>query len=173
MSFDRWHDVLEKVSQFTNKIGMPMDEGIVEAVAIMQFIGFHTTMSCEGHVGRHTGGPYIMFMSPVAEKLRKQAAALDSRSSLQYKTLYRKAMRANITEQQKIYHLLDTFYKNRHTPFSQRLIIHTMGFSAFRLECQGSNITYMLSRPQQKTLLENNRAELQTFAQYVRTVYQF
>lgn len=166
-----WHIALEQVKQITDRFGMPMDEGIIETVAIMQLMGIHTTMSCEGHPERQTGGPYIMFVSSIAEESRKEAAVIHNTVNPQYKALYKKAMQANLTEQQKLYQMLDNFYKSHDASFSQRLILHTMGFSACRLECQGADMAYILDKNKQIELLMKNQAEMKTFTEFLKVKY--
>jgi hypothetical protein len=66
----KWQKALQKVAQITDKIGMPVDERIIETVAILTLLGFKTSMSCEGHVDRVTEGPYVIFDSPKAMKAK-------------------------------------------------------------------------------------------------------
>lgn len=167
---DSWSSMLDNVRHMTDKLGMPVDHGIVETVAAMRLLKIRTTMSCEGHLDRQTGGPYVMCVSSIAEKLRKEAAVIRNPVDSQYKVLYKKAMCANLREQQKLYQLLEGFYKARNTPFSQRLIVRTMGFSAFRLECQGADMAYVLDESGQKKLLIENQVEMTAFTEYMKDV---
>jgi hypothetical protein len=167
---DSWSSMLDNVRHMTDKLGMPVDHGIVETVAAMRLLKIRTTMSCEGHLDRQTGGPYVMCVSSIAEKLRKKAAVIHNPVDPLYKALYKKAMRANLTEQQKLYQLLEGFYKARNTPFPQRLIVRTMGFSAFRLECQGADMAYVLDESGRKKLLIENQVEMTAFTEYMKDV---
>jgi hypothetical protein len=53
---DSWNSMLDNVRHMTDKLGMPVDHGVVETVAAMQLLKIRTTMSCEGHLDRQTGG---------------------------------------------------------------------------------------------------------------------
>lgn len=82
----------------TDKLGMPVDKRMIETVTILKLLGLHTTMSCSGHMQRITGGPYVAFISPKAEKYRERCKQIDNPKDAQYKKLYQKALRENILE---------------------------------------------------------------------------
>src|SRR6266571_1101863 len=54
-----WQDLTDKVSRITDKLGKPVDPGILETVAALNALGIPTTASCEGHVDWGTEAPWI------------------------------------------------------------------------------------------------------------------
>lgn len=64
----KWNEISEKIDSMTDRLGMPVDEGIKEAVIALNCLGFMTTGSCFGHEGRETGGPWVDISSPELER---------------------------------------------------------------------------------------------------------
>jgi len=44
--------IRKEVEQITDGLGMPIDKGIKEAVAIFNAVGLYTSDSCDGHIDR-------------------------------------------------------------------------------------------------------------------------
>ena len=57
---------LQEVEKLVDKVGIPIDEGIKETVAILQVMGFQTSSSCSGHRSSEEGiaPPYIEIYAP-------------------------------------------------------------------------------------------------------------
>jgi len=164
-----WQETRKHVLQMTDKLGMPVDKRMIETVTILKLLGLHTTMSCSGHMQRITGGPYVAFISPKAEKYRERCKQIDNPKDAQYKKLYQKALRENILELQKLYHLLEQFYAARNaTTFGRRLSLRTHGFSASRLDCQGADLARIVDRRSRKQMLADSQAEMKDFTEYLK-----
>lgn len=166
-----WRNAIKQTRKITDGFGMPVDKEIVETVTIMQLMGIHTIMSCGGHVRRTTGGPYIMFISQKAKKYAEQLKELGGSSNPLYKKTYKKARIANLNEQQKIYTLLENFYKSHISSFGQRIIVRTVGFSASRLECQSADIAQIAHVDTRKKIVAENRREMKSFTAFLKAEY--
>jgi hypothetical protein len=49
----------KKVDKVTDTLGMPIDEGIKEAVIMFNAVGLNTTASCEGHLDHGIPAPWV------------------------------------------------------------------------------------------------------------------
>jgi hypothetical protein len=49
----------KKVDKITDALGMPIDEGIKEAVIMFNAVGLYTSSSCEGHLDHGFPAPWI------------------------------------------------------------------------------------------------------------------
>ena len=156
-----------KVGKLTDKLGMPIDPGILETVAALRAHGINTIGSCEGHADRITGGPYVMFEAPDVGPDEKAYRAIPDRLSPIYKNFYNAATAKNVAEVQKVLIHLDEFYKNRTTPANQRLIIHYFGPLAGKLACQGAGLAHILPPKEQAYLLKKSQTEMQAFTDFL------
>jgi hypothetical protein len=50
-----WKELAEKFSYVTDKIGKPIDEGILETVVAFNVLDITPSMSCEGHLDHGCG----------------------------------------------------------------------------------------------------------------------
>lgn len=166
-----WHAALTKTRKITDGLSMPIDKPIVETVAIMQLLGFRTTMSCGGHLRRATGGPYVMFVSLKAGRYERQYKQIANSQDPDSKKAYKKARAANLIEQLRLFELLEKFYETRTTAFAQRLVLRTMGFSTNRLELQSADISQIMNMQLRKQILAANRREMQSFADFLKAEY--
>ena len=81
----------KQVIRLTDKLGNPIDPGILDLVTVLRLLGINTTGSCEGHLGRFTSGPYIMFQSPLAKKLCDEIWEETDSITAKYKKKYQAA----------------------------------------------------------------------------------
>ncbi len=162
-----WEKVKQEVRQFKDALGMPVDEGIFETVAVFRYLGINTTMSCAGHLDRITRGPYVYFMSNQNGKLLLKMKEIGDRTNPEYKQLFNETTRNNLIERQKIIPSLDAFYTNRFVSYNQRIIIEGFGPSKNYMLCQGAELAYILDQKEQVDLLGKNQTEMKTFTQYL------
>lgn len=67
----RWSAALRHVAALTDRLGLPVDPGIRDAVAALSLAGFPTTQSCEGHVnaaGHGLPSPWVELDLPRTER---------------------------------------------------------------------------------------------------------
>ena len=60
----------KKVDKITDALGIPVDEGIKEAVVIFNAVGLYTSGSCEGHLNHGLPAPWIDVKAPNEPKGR-------------------------------------------------------------------------------------------------------
>jgi hypothetical protein len=163
-----WRSALMQTRRITDKLGMPVDKEVVETVAILRLMGFHTSASCGGHVRRITGGPYVMFDSPKADVYAQKCRDISEPTSPLFKQFYKKARLENLKEQAQLFALLAKFYASRSVPFSQRLTLRTVGYSTGRLECQGASMAEIAHLSERKKILEDDRNEFRDFTEFLK-----
>jgi hypothetical protein len=171
---ERWNKKIDEIGEIRDGLGKKVDGAIVETVAIFRLFGFTTTGSCGGHVKRITGGPYVIFESPEAARLAREARALGKKVnevSQEYNTLRDEAVKHSVREVQKLIPYLNDFYHGRETPYENRLIIRTFPLTYTCLKCQGAELAKVLDAKKSKELLLRNRAEMHDFTEYLKRAY--
>lgn len=166
-----WLHMVRKVKTLTDGLGMPVDPGIVETVAILRLFGFITTMSCWGHLDRITGGPYVKIVSPEAKECEHKRKDIGDFTDPLYKQYELQAREANTKERQKLYMLLDAFYDKHTSQNAQHIIVGSRSLSSSDLYCQSADLAYMLDRTTRTALLTSNRQEMWAFTEYLKAIY--
>jgi hypothetical protein len=64
----KWDELAKKFSRFTDRIGMPIDEGIFETVVALNALDIPTSMSCEGHLDHGLPYPWIDVNTFICER---------------------------------------------------------------------------------------------------------
>jgi hypothetical protein len=166
-----WNKEKQAVLALTDKLGTPVDRGIVETVTALRLLGLHTVGSCAGHISRSgSTGPFVLFKSPQTIELELLAKHIPP-ADPQYKQLRLRATKLNAKELPKLLPHLDAFYQNRHVPYAQRLIVQSFGPTAHRLTCQGSELMYSAGRNERRTLLRRHQLEMRTFTEFLKSIY--
>ncbi len=55
-----WNEKLKELDRLADRLGMPVDEDIKEAVAALNLMDIPTSSSCGGHIGERFNFPYLM-----------------------------------------------------------------------------------------------------------------
>jgi hypothetical protein len=158
----------KETNKLVDKLGKPIDAGILDTVTALRLHGIHTIGSCEGHLDRITGGPYVMFEAPGTHDFRTKYRAINDRKSEKYKYWHDKAIQENMPEIRKMLTLLNGFYDNRLTPNDQHIIIRCFDTSVGELMCQSADIAHILTPTEHEVLLGKNQTEMQAFAEYLK-----
>ncbi len=158
----------EDALKIADKLGTPIDPGILDTVAVFRVLDIHTAGSCEGHADRLTGGPYVMFESAQSGELFSKLQEIPDRTSPEYQELFSQISRLNMAEVQKLLPLLDGFYADRDTPHSRRLIIRCFGPSVAKLMVQDADLAELLPPEQQAHLLADSQLEMMAFTNYLK-----
>ena len=162
-----WLDKLrKKVDKITDALGMPVDEGIKEAVIMFNAVGLYTSASCEGHLDHGLPAPWIDVEAPnepkeryVGEKeiFRKVARKYnlkveELRRGYNIEALEeagREIVKNEETKEYKIWRkenqkllkkakkFLEEFYKNRKVEPDIKLEIEIFGNGSFRIHNGG------------------------------------
>lgn len=139
-----WQEKSKEIDIITDRLGMPIDEGIKEMVIALQLLGINTTASHEGKLDRHPI-PYIDIESSDPEKdilEEKSDELFDSdrnKNEEELNIIDKKILRLNLEERKKIIILLEEFYQNRKVPFESRLGLHVGARGKMRLQSQGAD----------------------------------
>lgn len=163
--YKKWQDTVESVSRITDKLGVPVDEDIKEMVAILCLFGFMTTASCGGHIDYINEGPYVMLKPKRVSELEKW---LNSNTDYANKKLKDEIIKCNIYEQNKLFGLLKSFYLSHRPVVGRALTLRSIGYSDFRLNCQGSELAYIENACEKKTRLLSNRTEMKKFTEWLK-----
>jgi len=169
-----WRQKIEETTKIQDRLGMKIDAEIIETVAVLQLLGFNTTGSCAGHTDRVTSGPYVTFESPEAIKLNSKARELGKKPNEvnhEYNRLRNDAAILSALELQKLLAYLDDFYRNRQTPYRNRLIVRSFPMTYNCLKCQGAELAHVLEDAEREALLQENRAEMHAFTEYLESFY--
>jgi hypothetical protein len=162
-----FREARQGASKLIDKLGRPIDPGILDTVTALRMLGVNTTSSCEGHAGRFTGGPYVLFASSELGELREKYREHTDRTSAEYKDWFRQASALNMREVQKVLELLDGFYAERMTPHSQRLIVRCFGPTPAKLMCQDADLAHIVGKDEQRDILLRNQHEMDAFTSYL------
>jgi hypothetical protein len=158
----------EEVAKLADKLGNPIDPGILDTVAAFRALRINTIGSCEGHLDRATTGPYVMFEAPGTKALMAKLKTIPDKTSREYKKIFHEASKLNMLEVQKLLPFLDGFYEQRDTPHSRRLIVRCFGPTAARLMAQNADLAEILSPEERVRLLDENQSEMWVFTDYLK-----
>jgi hypothetical protein len=123
-----WRQALSEVGTLTDQLGTEIDLEIADTVTAFWLLGINTVSSCAGHIGRITGGPYVMLEDPTVAPLVATMRSIGDPRSPHFKKIRAEVVRRNLTERQKLLPLLDAFYRTRQsTPYENRIIIESVG----------------------------------------------
>jgi hypothetical protein len=156
----------KKVDKITDALGMPVDEGIKEAVIIFNAVGLYTSASCEGHLDHGLPAPWIDVEAPNEPKERYVGEneiyrKVARKYNLKIEELRRgynmdawweaikEAEKSGETKEYKIWRkenqkllkkakkFLNEFYKNRKVDSDVKLKIDIFGNGSFRIHNGG------------------------------------
>jgi len=69
-----WKEMAAEVDTWGDGLGYPIDAGIKETVIVLNLLGITTVQSCEGHLNRGRGTPWVSVKrhTPIGEDLEEQ-----------------------------------------------------------------------------------------------------
>jgi hypothetical protein len=168
-----WQDALSQVRDLRDGLGCPVDEEIVETVAIIRLLGMNTTSSCGGHqLGKVGSGPCVTFGSAEARaSIKEMQKSDDYIHNPAYEGIRDKAIKLTLIEMRKMLDLLEGFYATRSVPIKQRLIVKFLPPTYNILQCQGAELVYGADFEEAERLLSENRDEMEIFTAHLKDVY--
>jgi hypothetical protein len=166
-----WREFRAQTIAMIDKLGMPIDRGIVDTVTILRLLGFHTTGSCGGHIRRTTSGPYVIFESPKAHRYATMARELHDVHDSKYITLRNKANRLRALDLNRLSAYLDEFYRDRHLDYRSHLIVQSMPMTLNILKCHGAEIALVVDSATKRDIVKKNQAEIAAFTEYLKARY--
>ena len=132
-----WDEKIKYVGTLTDKLGLHVDKGIRETVAIFHLFNINTTASHEGKMHRYPV-PYIDVQAPGAGVLMTKFRKLKE-SAPEGKKILNQVLRKNLAERKKVIPLLEEFYANRKTPYEIRLGINSFPSGWSRVQSLGAD----------------------------------
>lgn len=166
-----WDDIAQKAAKIKDKLGMPIDKGIFDAVVVVNMLGFNTSGSCEGHIGRATGGPYVVFESKEAQayvkKARERLLEADYRDK-EYLRLRGLANEYTAKEMYRMMGYLEAFYTDRKVPFKDRIIIASFPMTYLCIKCQGADAALAFEDRERQELLRSSQEEMSRFVEFLK-----
>jgi len=165
----KWERIQTDVRKIKDALGMPVDEGIFETVAVFKYLGINTTASCAGHIDRITGGPYVIFQSHDNHQLLTELKSIGDRKKPEYKEILHQIIRNNISEVRRILPYLKSFYSNRIVDYNQRIILDRSNILNNCISCQGADLAYDLTENERVELLKLNQTEIKAFIDHIKT----
>jgi len=183
----RRHEVREQVARLTDALGMPIDNGILETVVLLNVLGIQTTASCAGHLDHGQAAPWVDIGDPEARPLARVAmlkmlevdqarscgASAEERQTLQGAADQARLVvkRLHLIERAKLLRVLDLFYQQHHAPADLRLIINPAEWTGIgRLESQGADFQMVAAPDERATKLTEYQEEMQTFTAFLKSL---
>ena len=184
----RYREMQATVARMTDKLGLPVDAGIVETVVLLNLFGIPTSASCEGHLEHGTGAPWVDIEATGVFAQMEVATRLFQQATLRKQELGRvteevlqlfewahsarlELKRAHVRVRQRLFALLIDFYAQRSSPFDQHLIVQSRPDGKSRLESQGADMQEVLEPSEREQKLRAYQREMQSFTAFLRTRY--
>jgi hypothetical protein len=183
-----WQEIADRASRITDKLGMPIDQGILDTVIVLNALGITTKQSCEGHADRAVCAPWIFFTTPGIDELNKQVfqaqeEAMQASKERKYTNaelhqlfepahqLRRQADSKHGEDQQKVLAFLDAFYTDRYVSQDKRLIIYSRTPGTSTLESQGARCQYIDSPEERAQKLREYQEEMHAFTTFLKEIF--
>ena len=177
----QWDEMYTRFTKRTDKLGKGIDAGIMDTVVILNLLELPTTMSCEGHLDRASGAPWVHVGTDEGDDAMKEyfqfmQEGKEAREQGQpSKHLFeqahakrRSARQKQLTFRRKLIEYLDAFYQHRSTPYDIRLVIQDLSDGTSRLENQGSDLQEIATPEIKQQKLLEYQAEMQAFTTFLK-----
>jgi hypothetical protein len=182
-----WDEVRYSMAKVTDKLGMPIDQGIFETVVAFNVLGINTSMSCEGHLDHGRAAPWIRFqtqeMNPVQaqakeavqylQRAKEEHAPAKEIEKLTHE-MFRLSREAGITcfqEPKRIMDYLEIFYRDRLVPYDRQLMLKVDSFGTSMLTVHGEPFQFLHSSEIRQQKLLAYQEEMRTFTAYLKQIY--
>ena len=180
----RWRNVEQWANEVTDGVGCLIDAGILETVIVLNVMRVHTLASCQGHIERGIGAPWVEISAEnartVADIALQKLWKSEEQKDRQRRTVLRDeaermrldAKRLHLVERLKLVTYLDSFYEKRVTSFENHLIFNqTVWTGSILLESQGADSQERLSEEEQAEKLVCYQEEMQSFTAFLKKLY--
>ena len=155
---------LKDLAQIVDKLGMPIDQKIILPVAALRIHNFTTTGSCQGHLDRATGGPYITICSSEAARY-EQKMNQTVLGSAEFRVYRNELQEKNLKERARLQELLDSFYVDNSSEC--KLFIQNIGPGTSSLHCAGYEKAQQLRSDDRNSWLHSAQTEFGSFASWL------
>lgn len=188
-----WDAMAKRIDRTVDGLGYRMDENIKEAVIALNMLNINTSASCEGHLDRGNGGPWVRIepaetpeMKSLEEKMIPLRRQVDEREEKEkekkfpsaeleelwdeLRILDKELETYHLEEIKKIMALLSEFYKKRKVDYDQMLIMD-VGRASSHLQSQGIDLQAIAVREEKEKNLIRYRQEMQVFTDFLKEKY--
>ncbi|HEU5383148.1 MAG TPA: hypothetical protein VFV38_47720 [Ktedonobacteraceae bacterium] len=173
-----WEGAKDFARHLTDRLGCPIDEGILETVIALNLLGFPTAQSCEGHLDRKYPSPWIDFFIEDCPEWYNQAQAESCREGLSAEEEEAAVDRlmALVDEYHHKDHLytrlsalLDAFYEVRtDSPEDWRIILHCIHPGYYRMIPDCGYTADEWPQHERAENLARAQAEMQAFTVFLK-----
>lgn len=170
-----WQKEKEKLGKIADNLGMPIDEGIKDAIVGLKLLGFETDGSCEGHINQEgVGGPWVDLTSEEIKALEPEREKIFEESLVKGESDLNEEARRRVDEidakklkiQARAINLLAEFYANRKSIYDVMIIVAPIING--RIQCMGTDVANILPKKEQKKKLKEYRQEFNNFTEFLK-----
>jgi hypothetical protein len=177
----KFSEILLMLKSCTDALGKPIDEQILQLVAILNYLGIPTIQSCEGHLDHGIAAPWIdigvknvSLFNITWKKARTvlQNAQLtqdipEKQLLIQKSTvLFSQARKMYYREANKLFPFLNHYYSEYNPAIEHRLIITDLNQCA-RLHFQGDFLQETATNKKKAANLKTFQYEIDRFTQFL------
>ncbi|MFH1129559.1 MAG: hypothetical protein V1686_02380 [Patescibacteria group bacterium] len=157
----RIKDIERQVDEIADKLGMPIDKEIKDAVVALNVWGIPTSQSCEGHLQEKGASfPWIEVYAP-------EPGGWEEGGEKEKEWIVE-----NLKHRVKTMELLEEFYKDRETPFDAKLNFSNIGiYGGFRIQSMSVERMPIISDVEQKEKLLIYQKEMNDFAKFLKNKF--
>ena len=160
-------EALTKVERMTDKLGLGVDEGIKETIAVFLAMEIPTCSSCAGHSEEDRNiAPYVQIYTTPQDGWKN-----DKQKQMEWR-------QENLKYQQEVRTLLDDFYKNREVANDVRLDICPIGlYGGFNIKNKGAYIPDLVKLPETnkndavRIIIKSYQKEFSDFTVFLKGKY--
>ncbi|MBU3918948.1 hypothetical protein KKC63_03550 [Patescibacteria group bacterium] len=153
--------IREKVDKITDKLGMPIEDSIKETVVMFNAFNIRTSQSCEGHAEEdQKSAPWIM----VQPRIPENEEWYEDKDTREKVIAQSRTMRKQLTD------LLNLFYRERKTDFSDMLGFSEVAYG-FKLQSNGAEVFKGLDVGEAQEKLLAYRKEMKDFTDFLKGIY--
>lgn len=167
----RYWDIMATHVEYGPGPGNEVELGIKETVIALSALGFNTIQSCEGHLERAKGAPWVMFEVIETEKLIRRLKTKFNIFHHKDDALRLEAKKLLFESARKVMDLINEFYANRHVSAYRRIIITGCGNSNFGIESSGAFLQEIAEGEEKRIKLQEYQEEMRAFTEFLKRKY--
>lgn len=180
-----WDEMAVLCKRVVDRLGMPIDPLIFEAVVALNLLGITTIASCEGHEDYGTYAPYIDVKAQggqkaeqaereawqESEQLRQQGGSQEEFAAARERVwpLKRLAQSYQLEIRTTLLRYLDAFYAQRTVSADRRLALQYHKYTT-RLESQGAGLQEGRTEEERARKLRDYQDEMTSFATFLKKI---
>ncbi len=143
-----WQETAMRMAGTTDRLGMPIDAGIMSLVVALNAMGVNTTFSCEGHLDEGSAFPWV------------RVGAIENDPALHERV------------QRKLMALLDAFYRQHPMVYDRHLIMERILRGQCLLRPQGADFQESRDLSERARKLAEYQYEMQDFAAFLKRRFE-